>query len=446
MAHTIGIRREDLDKKGEQRVAISPEIAAEIHRNGAKLLIQPGIHPDTRENKRAFPDQAYEEEGATVAEDLSPSDIIVGLKEVKKTDLIPEKTYLFFSHTHKGQIKNRSLLKALIEKKNTLIDYELVTDPQNRRLITAFTYFAGYAGMTDSLWTYGKRMGASHPFHQVPQAIDSGGMQAVKSLMREIGQQIEAEGTPADLPPFICCFLGAGKTSTGSQEIFDLLPVESITLDQLVHTYEHGDRKKVYKLVLDIPQMYRFKEDSSYKGKEMTDQEVFSLYLKEPENFESNLDQVFPYVSMVLNCIIWSSQYPRLLSREDTKAWYAQHKTLQVIGDITCDPEGAIHFSKETWIDNPVYIYDPASKESIDGFEGEGIAVMAVTNLPCEFPADASTQFSKELAPLFTKLLEADLSADDIAEAGLPPALRKATILWKGKFTEPYAYMEEYVK
>ena len=90
------------------------------------------------------------------------------------------------------------------------------------------------------------------------------------------------------------------------------------------------------------------------------------------------------------------------------KKIYKEYKTLQVIGDITCDPNGSIEFSKETWIDDPVYIYNPETETITDGFEGEGIAVMAVTNLPCEFSADASIQFGGNLAPFYKNIVSAD--------------------------------------
>jgi alpha-aminoadipic semialdehyde synthase len=146
-----------------------------------------------------------------------------------------------------------------------------------------------------------------------------------------------------------------------------------------------------------------------------------------------------------MNCIIWAPRFPRLLTREATRAWYPQHQTLEVIGDITCDPDGAIQFSQETWIDEPVFIYDPATDQSHLGFDGEGIAVMAVTNLPCEFSADASAQFSEDFRPLMPGLAQADFSAADPVAAGLPEPLQRATILWKGEFTPDFAYMREFL-
>jgi len=170
----------------------------------------------------------------------------------------------------------------------------------------------------------------------------------------------------------------------------------------------------------------------------------WQVYFDHPDFFETNLDKVLPYITVLMNCIIWSSKYPRTTTKSLMKNIYKENKTLQVIGDITCDPNGSIEFSKETWIDNPVYIYNPESERITDGFEEGGIAVMAVTNLPCEFSTDASVQFSGELAPFYKNIVSADYkkSFDD---SELPPEIKRAVIMWKGEFTEEFKYMKEFI-
>lgn len=443
---TIAIRREDLSKKGEKRVAIVPAHLPLFTQAGHRVLVQPAQHPEKGEVKRSFADTTYLGLGAEIREDLSDAEVIFGLKEVETSQLLPDKAYFFFSHTHKGQVKNRPLLQALVEKRATLIDYELITDAEKRRLITAFTFFAGYAGMTDSLWTYGQRLqgrAIAHPLAGIPQSIELEDLGKVKERVRAAGERIRREGTPADLPPLITAFMGTGKTSYGAQEIYDLLPVKEVRVEDLPRVFAEGSRQQVYKVVCEIPDMYRLKDPAHGTG--LDDQALMALYLREPDRFESRLEEIFPYVSLLMNCIIWAPRFPRLLTREATRGWYAQHQTLEVIGDITCDPDGAIQFSEETWIDDPVFVYDPATDKSHLGLDGEGIAVMAVTNLPCEFSADASAQFSEDFRPLMPSLAQADFSASDPAAAGLPEPLQRATILWKGEFTPDFAYMREFL-
>lgn len=451
MKNTIAIRREDLSKKGEKRVAVTPRLAQHIARAGHPLLVQPRKHPSEGTVKRAFEDGSYADAGAQVNEDISAARVVFGLKEIEKDNIAPQKTYLCFSHTHKGQVKNKSMLKRFMDQQATLIDYELVCHSNGARIITAFTYFAGYAGMIDTLWAVGKRFsmrGIDHPFAQVPQSIEKEDLGLIKGMLREIGEEIKANGTPAELPPFINLILGTGKTSFGSQEIYDILPVESVAPADLKKVYENGSRNKVYKCVLGITDMFKLKanasiDPSSYNAWDSAQQE--GHYFKHPEDFETNLDQYLPYSTILMNCILWGPEYPRTMSRAFTKAQWAQSQTLEAIGDITCDPEGSIEFSKETWIDNPVFVYNPETNESTDGFEGDGIAVMAVTNLPCEFSTDASEQFSTDITPVLDGILNADYEASSLEDSGLPTEVAGATILWNGQLTKKYAYMAAYV-
>ncbi len=448
MPKSIGIRRENLDKRGEQRVAVPPEIGKKLIETGHNLVVQSRAHPSTGEIKRAFADENYRELGATLQEDLSNTDLIFGLKEVKVSDLIPRKVYAFFSHTHKGQHKNRPLLKAMVEKEISLVDYELITNDSGQRLLTAFTFMAGYAGMIDSLWALGRRYeskGNHSLWAEVKQSIEYKSLEEAKLSLVQLGRLIQEEGTDETRPPLICCFLGNGRTSKGAQEIFDILPTQEIELKDLAHIFSEGSRRKVYKLVLDIPELYRIKKDSEYADKALAREDIFNLYFEEPHHFESNLDTVLPYCTLLMNCILWSPKYPRLITREEAKTHLGPTNPLAVVGDITCDPEGAIQFSQETWIDDPVFTYDPLTDTSTPGFGVKGISVMAVTNLPCEFSADSSLRFGKELEPFLLDWINADFQADSVEEAGLPGPIRKAVILWKGNFTPEFAYMKEFI-
>ena len=111
--NSLAVRREDLSKKGEQRVALTPHEVAELTGMGASVLVQPAHHPDTGERKRAFDDEAYLETGAFVSEEIDQAKVVFGLKEIESQFLRPGKVYLFFSHTHKGQVKNRGMLRRL---------------------------------------------------------------------------------------------------------------------------------------------------------------------------------------------------------------------------------------------------------------------------------------------------------------------------------------------
>ena len=450
MPNTVGIRREDLSRIGEQRCAIAPPQAQLMLRAGGHLLVQPALEPESQERKRVFDDEEYSNLGARILEDISSARIIVGLKEVDVARIEDRKVYLCFSHTHKGQAKNRSMLRTMTEAKTSLIDYELIEDSTGRRLLTAFTYFAGYAGVVDTLWTFGRRLkaeGISSPFEEIPQSIDVADLPRIRDILSSAGRRIEAKGTPESIPPVVVCVLGRGKTSSGVQELLDLLPTAEIDIDSLPDVIRHGTRRCLHKLVLEVDEMYRLiggheEERKVFDGLSPSDR--ISYYLDHPHLFESNMEAILPYASMVLNCILWSDAYPRTIPSELMSRIWDNGTPLRVIGDITCDPNGSIEFSRETWIDEPVFTYDPSTERHLPGLRASGLAVMAVTNLPCEFSRDASMRFSKELEPFLANLLETDFD-DELETSGLCDELRRATILWNGQLTASYEYMTAYL-
>jgi len=450
MKNIVGLLREGKSKRGEKRTAITPADTKLISEWGNKIIVQSSIHPDTGEDKRIFKDSEYRKAGAIISEDLSSTNIIFGLKEVFPTRIIPGKAWYFFSHTHKGQIKNRSMLKKLVDSKATLIDYELITNENNERQITAFTYNAGYAGMVDSLWSLGKRLkilGVSNPFEEIPQAVEGQDLRRVKKIIKSVAKTIQQEGTPKQIPPVIVCFLGKGKTAFGAREIFNLLPHKEITIEEIDGVLITGNRKQLYALQLGIEEIYRFRKNIKFNPAEYHKLQIrgkHNFYLEHPDFFESNMDKIIPYITILMNCVIWSSEYPRSVTKLMMKKLWLSSQTLKVIGDITCDPNGSIEFSKETWIDDPVYIYNPMTEEIKDSFLGNGIAVMAVTNLPCEFSADASIQFSNDLKPFLKKIIKANYKGS-LAESNLPEEIKRAVILWKGVFTSKYSYMKNYI-
>ena len=450
MHNIIGIMREGLSKPGEKRVAITPKYAKQIIEWGHKLIIQPAVNPQNGEVKRIFPDIAYKRYGAEISEDLSSADMIFGLKEIHFTRILPDKVYYLFSHTHKGQIKNRKMLKTFMKYNSTVIDYELISDDKYNRLITAFTFSAGYAGMVDTLWILGRRLkikGIHNPFEYITQSIEDEHLSNAKRKLEHVAARIKSKGTPKKLSPIIVCFLGRGKTANGAREMFNILPYEDITIDQLKEVFESGDRGKLYAFNMSRGDIYKLKKNTSLSAEEFDSfnaTEIRNYYVQNPGSIESNLETILPYTTVVMNCITWSPEYPRTITKALMKKVYEKYKTLKVIGDITCDPNGSIEFSKETWINNPVFMYNPTNGKIKDGFEGDGIAVMAVTNLPCEFSADASEQFGGDLYPFLKNIITANYKRP-LSKSKLSPEIKRAVIMWKGRFTKDFSYMQRFV-
>ncbi len=149
-----------------------------------------------------------------------------------------------------------------------------------------------------------------------------------------------------------------------------------------------------------------------------------------------------------MNCIFWSTQYPRLLTKTSMKQLFQTKKTLRlkVIGDISADVNGAVEFTEKTTSpDNPVFVYNPSTDTIKDGYEGEGVVVMAVDNLPCELPKESSESFSEVLLRFVPQIMTADFTAPDFEAVRLPAEIKNAVILYQGKLTPAYNYINKYL-
>lgn len=435
MQVVIGIRHEDKYLM-ERRTPITP-----VH--AEKLIRQHGINVQVETSpKRVFPDKEYSGIGAKIVSSLKEASVIFGVKEIPSTAFEENKTYVFFSHVIKGQPYNMPMLATMMEKGCNLIDYERIVDDQNKRLIF-FGKFAGLAGMINSLWSAGQRLKelgyTDNPFLGIKQSQHYADLKEAKEAVSAVGRKIAENGLPSDIQPFTIGFTGYGNVSIGAQEIANLLPSKEITPEQLL---ELKNRKNIpnniiYKVI--------FKEEHISKKK---DGSAFDLqdYYAHPEKYENDFEQYIPHLSILMNCMYWDTRYPRIVTKKFLKDLYSQgNPKLTVIGDVTCDPDGSIECThKGTEIEDPVFVYDPATDQPAMGFKGSGILVMAVDILPSELPMDASQAFADALFPFVNDIATADYDAptDDLA---LPPAIKKALILHKGKLTPDYEYIQQYI-
>ena len=434
--HRIGIRREDKNE-WEARVPLIPEHARTlVHEQGIEVSIQPS-------DIRAYSDDEYRQAGAKVTENLSDCEMALAVKEIPVEFFLPNKTYVFFSHTIKGQSENMPMLKTLMEKGAQLIDYEKIVDDEGRRLIF-FGRHAGLVGMINSLWAYGKRLealGFSTPFLDIKQALNYRDLDEAKEAIAGAGERIRTEGLPKEITPVVFGFAGYGNVSAGAQEIFDLLPFESMEPDELSGIVENK------KTVSGVLFKTVFKEEHLV---EPIDQEhSFELqdYYNHPEKYRSKFETYLPYLSVLVNAIYWENKYPRLVTLDYLEAaWKKGETRLQIIGDITCDTDGSIQCNLgSTHSGNPVYVYDPIEKTGTDGVEGRGPVVLATDNLPCELGKESSEAFSKVLVSLIPQIASADFSTD-LKNAGLPDEIRRAVIVWQGKLTPDFEYIAQFIQ
>jgi alanine dehydrogenase len=433
MNKTIGIRHEDKYVM-ERRVAITPSHLKKLTEQGLKFQVQSSP-------KRIFSDAEFEEAGAEIVTDLPKASVIFGVKEMPADFFETDKTYVFFSHVIKGQAYNMPMLKAMMQKKCNLIDYEKIENEENKRLIF-FGKYAGLAGMINSLWSLGQRLqqqGVDTPFLGIRQAYTYNSLEEAKAAVAEAGAAIASDGLPAHLSPMVIGFTGYGNVSVGAQEIANLLPSMEITPDQLLYLDEHkAARNVIYKVV--------FKENDLSEPVDPNADFDLPHYYQHPEAYKNQFEKYIPKLTVLMNCMYWDDRYPRIVTKNYLSMLYRQGEPkLKVIGDVTCDPDGSIECThKGTEIEDPVFVYNPFDRKPIMGFEGEGLLVMAVDILPSELPREASMTFSNALFPFVKAIAEADFEKN-FEELSLPSAIKKALILHKGELTPDYKYIEKYL-
>jgi saccharopine dehydrogenase (NAD+, L-lysine-forming) len=426
----IFIRRED-KSDWEARVPIIPDDVGRLVRDeGLSIRVEPSPI-------RAFGDESFAAAGAELSVETTDCDIVMGVKEIPVEKLEPGKTYVIFSHVIKGQPDNMPALRRLMELRCRLIDYELITDEAGRRLVF-FGRFAGVAGMIDSLWALGRRLeheGVANCFSRIQPAHRYANLDAARAAIRKVGDEIRSAGLPEPLQPLVCGFAGYGQVSQGAQEIFDLLPTRDVSPHDL--TAIGAEANVCHKVV--------FREEHLVRRIDAGSPFELQEYYDHPQRYATRFAPALEHLTLLINCIYWDARYPRLASRDDLRQLYADARQprLRVIGDITCDIDGSVACTtRSTTPDSPVYVYDPETGDTRDGVAGPGPVVLAVDFLPCEVPVDASTHFSRAIAPFVPGLARADLRAP-LAQSGLPAELERAAIVWEGQLTPAFAHLAE---
>ena len=436
MKALIGIRREDKNQ-WERRVPLIPSHVRElIQNNPLEVWLQPS-------SIRVFSDQDYLREGARIEEDLLPCSIVFAIKEIPLDFFKKEKAYIFFSHTIKGQAHNMPMLKKMMDLGCTLIDYEKIADEKGQRLLF-FGKQAGQAGMIDTLWALGQRLDHEKketPFSAVKQACQYASLVEAKEEIEKVGWEIHEHGLEPSLVPLVCGFTGYGHVSLGAQEIFDLLPFETIGPQDMLSFFKERNyvSNKLYKVI--------FKEEDMVEPIDPNVKFELQEYYDHPQKYRSIFDSYLPSLTILANCIFWTPDYPRFVTKESLRRLYLENRQprLRVIGDISCDIGGSVEVTvRATMSDNLVFVYDLVKDEAKDGVLGEGPVIMAIDNLPAEISLESSVFFSEALKSLVPSIIRADFSGN-FEDCRLPETVKKAVIIYRGKLTPDFEYMKKFI-
>lgn len=394
----IGLIREG-KVPSDNRVAFTPQQCAWIMENYPQVSFTVQPSPD-----RCFSDDEYRQEGVPLSEDLNHCDILMGIKEVPVQQLIPGKKYLFFSHTKKLQEQNKDLLRSIIDKKITLIDYECLVHDDGQRIL-GFGFFAGVVGAHNGLLAYGQRTG-SFTFKRVHQCKDF--------------QELITHYFGVKLPPMKIVVTGSGRVAAGILEVMGLLGIKYVTPDEfLICQYKYP----VY-TQLKAGELYLKKTDKSYSRED---------FHRNPGAYECKFLPFATVSDVLMNGIYWDKNIPQLFTWEDLAM---DNFRIQAIADITDDKFGSVPCNLgDTSIDDPIYgVHKRKREKTEDPFDPDSITMMCVGNLPNELPRDASQYFGDQLMKyVFDDLL---MEKSEL--------IRRATIIDAGKLTKKYSYMRDY--
>lgn len=408
----IGIIREGKIPH-DKRVPFTPEQCKFIMQNfNAEVVAQPS-------DWRNYKNEEYAAQGIKLQEDLSDCDIIMGIKEVPVADLISEKKYLFFSHTIKKQPHNQKLIKALLEKNIQMIDYETMTDENFHRII-GFGHYAGLVGAYNGILGYGLK----YNLFNAKRAMEC---RDKKELIDELKK--------INLPNLKIIVTGNGRVANGAIELLGLLHIRRITpfeftnytFREPTYTQLHSNDYNELNAPSYAPNLRLSPEGGKMGGG--------SLFYEHPELFRSTFMKYTRNCDLLIHSSFWNPKAPKLFTKEEM---HSPEFGISVIADITCDMNGSIpSTSKPSTIADPFYGYDVKTEKIVEPFAKDAVTVMAIDNLPCELPRNASEDFGKEL---IDKVLPSLLVKDQ------NNLIERATIVKEGKLIGRFEYLKEYAR
>lgn len=394
----IGVLREEKNPP-DKRVPLTPLICSDlvVKNKDLEIVVQPS-------KIRCYSDEEYTAFGVPLQEDLSDCDVLMGVKEVPVEKLISGKKYFFFSHTIKKQSHNQKLMRALIEKKIQMIDYETLTDKNHNRII-GFGRYAGVVGAYNGILGYGLK----YDLFRIKPA----------HLCRDRAE-MEEELKRVKLPNIKIALTGGGRVANGAIETLSALRIRKVTPEEFLMM---SFREPVY-CQLNPRDYVERPNDHNF---DLND------FFKHPEHFTSKFPAFTKVTDLYISAHYWDPRSPKMFTKEDISA---PDFHISVIADITCDMDGSVpSTTRASTISQPFYGYNMKNHKEDLPFNKDTICVMAVDNLPCELPRDASDDFGKDL----TERVLPHIFGEDP-----DGVIERASICKNGKLTPHFEYLSDY--
>lgn len=396
----IGVLREEKSPP-DKRVPLTPLICSELIRKypNVEIAVQPS-------KIRCYSDDEYTSFGVPLQEDLSDCDVLMGVKEVPSVNLIIGKKYFFFSHTIKKQPHNQKLMIALLEKKIQMIDYETLTDKNHNRII-GFGRYAGVVGAYNGILGYGLK----YDLFRIKPA----------HLCRDRAE-MEEELKRVKLPNIKIALTGGGRVANGVIETLSALRIRKVTPEEFLMA---SFREPVY-CQLNPRDYVERPNDHNF---DLND------FFKHPEHFVSRFNAFTKVTDLYISAHYWDPRSPKMFTKEDMKA---SDFHISVIADVTCDINGSVPTTlRASTIQLPFYGYNIKNENEDLPFNKDTICIMAVDNLPCELPRDASDDFAKDL----TERVLPNIISEDRDQI-----IERASICKDGRLCTDFNYLSDYAK
>lgn len=398
----IGIIREGKNPP-DKRVPLSPHQCKQLLSQYPNLEI--AVQPSPI---RCFNDSEYQDLGIKLREDLSDCEVLLGVKEVPIDMLIENKTYLFFSHTYKKQEYNRDLLRAILQKKIRLIDYEMLKDPGGKRLL-GFGRYAGIVGAYNGFRAYGK-MSGNYDLKPAYECRDR----------RELEQELVKVVLPEN---YRIALTGAGKVAGGAMEILSALKITFVYPDEFIR--EDFNKEAVY-AQLNVQDYFERQDGAEFKRLD---------FYRDNSGYQSRFLAFAEHADMYIACHYWAEGSPFIFSREEARS---PKFNIKLVADISCDIDGPVASTlRPSTIADPFYGYDPQNEKEVPFGTAGSIGVSAVDNLPGELPRDASEDFGNELIKNIIPQFFNEDENDILAKAS------ETTL--DGELSAGFSYLDDYV-
>ena len=273
------------------------------------------------------------------------------------------------------------------------------------RLI-GFGYYAGIAGAYNGIRAYGIK----HNLFKIPKAVE----------LEKKDRLIEVLKT-VSLPPVKIVLTGKGRVGSGAKEILDEMGVKEVGVED----YLHNDYNEAVYVNIDV-----------LDYNERLDGEVHDMFdfFDHPEAYRSTFMRFAEISDLFIAGHFYGDGAPYLITKDNARS---DEFKISVVADISCDVDGPVACTlRASTIEDPIYGYNPITASEVDFMNDDAIAVMAVDNLPCEVPDNASRGFG---FMFLEHVIPAFFNGD---KDGI---LERSKITENGKLTPRFAYLQDYV-